>query len=224
MSSRTLNLTDPLYEYLLAHSLREPAVLRSLRELTRTLPGAGMQISPEQGQFMALLVRLMGARRCLEVGTFTGYSSTAVALALPDDGHVTCLDVSEEYTRHARDVWRKAGVEDKITLRLAPARETLEQMLARGRAGEFDFAFIDADKQNYLHYYEAVLELLRPGGLVAVDNTLWGGDVADPGNHEADTDAIRAFNAKVHGDERVDLSLLPVGDGLTLARKRCDYK
>lgn len=220
MSSRTLNLTVPLYEYLLAHSLREPVVLQDLRELTRTLPGAGMQISPEQGQFMALLVRLMDARRCLEVGTFTGYSSTAVALALPDDGHVTCLDVSEEYTRHARDAWRKAGIEDKITLYLAPARETLEHLLAEGRAGEFDFAFIDADKENYPHYYEAVLELLRPGGLAAVDNTLWGGDVADPGNHDADTDAIRAFNGKAHGDERVDLSLLPVGDGLTLARKR----
>jgi len=220
MSARTLNLTDDVYEYLLAHSLREPATLQELRELTRTLPGAGMQISPEQGQFMALLVRLMGARQCLEVGTFTGYSSTAVALALPDDGHVTCLDVSEEYTRHAREAWRAAGVEDKITLRLAPARETLEDMLAEGWAGEFDFAFIDADKQNYPHYYETVLELLRPGGLIAVDNTLWGGDVADPGNHEADTDAIRAFNDRVHGDDRVDLSLLPVGDGLTLARKR----
>lgn len=221
MSSRTLNLTDDVYEYLLAHSLREPAVLQELRELTRTLPGAGMQISPEQGQFMALLVRLMGARQCLEVGTFTGYSSTVVALALPEDGHVTCLDVSEEYTRHAREAWRKAGVEDKITLRLAPARETLEHMLGdEGRAGDFDFAFIDADKQNYPHYYEAALRLLRPGGLVAVDNTLWDGDVADPGNHDADTVAIRAFNDRVHGDDRVDLSLLPVGDGLTLARKR----
>jgi len=220
MSARTLNLTDNVYDYLLAHSLREPEVLRELRELTRTLPGAGMQISPEQGQFMALLVRLLGARRCLEVGTFTGYSSTVVALALPDDGHVTCLDVSEEYTRHAREAWRKAGVEGKITLHLAPARETLEQMLADGRAGEFDFAFIDADKQNYSHYYEAALQLLRPGGLVAVDNTLWGGDVAEAGNHDADTQAIRAFNRQVHGDERVDMSLLPVGDGLTLARKR----
>ena len=220
MSARTLNLTDTVYEYLLANSLREPPELEALRTLTRQLPQGGMQISPEQGQFMALLVRLMGARRCLEVGTFTGYSSTAVALALPDDGHVTCLDVSEEYTRHARDAWSKAGVEDKITLHLAPARETLAKMLADGEAGRFDFAFIDADKENYLHYYEAVLELLRPGGLVAVDNTLWHGDVADTTNNEADTVAIRAFNERVHGDGRVDLSLLPLGDGLTLARKR----
>ena len=220
MSSRTLNLTDSLYHYLLAHSLREPAELAALRALTRQLPQGGMQISPEQGQFMALLVRLMGARRCLEVGTFTGYSSTVVALALPDSGHVTCLDVSEEYTRHAREIWRKAGVEDKITLHLAPARETLGKLLADGEAGRFDFAFIDADKENYPHYYEAALELLRPGGLVAVDNTLWGGAVADAADHEADTVAIRAFNERVHRDERVDLTLLPIGDGLTLARKR----
>ncbi len=220
MSARTLNLTDTLYEYLLAHSLREPPVLAELRALTRELPHGGMQISPEQGQLMALLVRLMGAGQCLEIGTFTGYSSTAVALALPASGHVTCLDVSEEYTRHAREAWRKAGVEDKVTLHLAPARETLERMLADGKAGRFDFAFIDADKGNYLYYYEAVLELLRPGGLVAVDNTLWGGAVADVDNQDEDTVAIRAFNERVHGDERVDLSLLPVGDGLTLALKR----
>ena len=220
MSARTLNLTDSVYEYLLAHSLREPPELEALRTLTRQLPQGGMQISPEQGQFMALLVRLMGARRCLEVGTFTGYSSTVVALALPDDGHVTCLDVSVEYTRHAREVWSRAGVEDKVTLHLAPARETLGKMLADGEAGRFDFAFIDADKENYLNYYEAVLELLRPGGLVAVDNTLWSGEVADTSNNEADTVAIRAFNDRVHADGRVDMSLLPLGDGLTLARKR----
>ena len=220
MSARTLNLTDAVYEYLPTHSSREPPELAALRTLTRQLPQGGMQISPEQGQFMALLVRLMGARRCLEVGTFTGYSSTVVALALPDSGHVTCLDVSEDYTRHARETWRKAGVEDKITLHLAPARETLGKMLADGGAGRFDFAFIDADKQNYPHYYEAVLDLLRPGGLVAVDNTLWNGAVADPADQEADTVAIRAFNERLHGDERFDLSLLPVGDGLTLARKR----
>ncbi len=220
MSARTLNLTDAVYDYLLTHSLREPPELEALRMQTRQLPQGGMQISPEQGQFMALLVRLMGARRCLEVGTFTGYSSTAVALALPDSGHVTCLDVSEEYTRHAREVWSKVGVEDKITLHLAPARETLGKLLADGEGGRFDFAFIDADKANYIHYYEAVLELLRPGGLVAVDNTLWNGAVADATNNEADTVAIRAFNERVHRDERVDLSLLPIGDGLTLARKR----
>lgn len=220
MSARTLSMTDALYDYLLAHTLREHPVLAELRELTRTLPRAGMQISPEQGQFMALLVRLMGAERCLEIGTFTGYSSTVVALALPASGHVTCLDVSEEYTRHAREAWRRAGVEDKVTLQLAPALDSLEQMLAEGRAGEFDFAFIDADKGNYARYYEAALELVRAGGLIAVDNTLWGGAVADPADQDADTVAIRAFNERLHADKRIDLSLLPIGDGLSLARKR----
>lgn len=220
MSARTLAMTDALYDYLLAHSLREPGVLTRLRDVTQAMPQASMQISPEQGQFMALLVRLMGARRCLEVGTFTGYSSTAVALALPADGRVVCLDVSEEFTRHARAAWREAGVEDKIELRLAPARETLAELLANGEAGRFDFAFIDADKANYPHYYEAALELLRPGGLVAVDNTLWSGHVADSGDTSEDTESIRAFNDRVHGDERVDVSLVPIGDGLTLARKR----
>lgn len=220
MSARTLSMTDALYDYLLAHTLREHPVLAELRELTRTLPRAAMQISPEQGQFMALLVRLMGAERCLEIGTFTGYSSTVVALALPASGHVTCLDVSEEYTRHAREAWRRAGVEDKVTLQLAPALDSLEQMLAEGRAGEFDFAFIDADKGNYAGYYEAALELVRAGGLIAVDNTLWGGAVADPADQDADTVAIRAFNERLHADKRIDLSLLPIGDGLSLARKR----
>lgn len=220
MSARTLSMTDALYDYLLAHTLREHPVLAELRELTRTLPRAAMQISPEQGQFMALLVRLMGAERCLEIGTFTGYSSTVVALALPASGHVTCLDVSEEYTRHAREAWRRAGVEDKVTLQLAPALDSLEQMLAEGRAGEFDFAFIDADKGNYARYYEAALELVRAGGLIAVDNTLWGGAVADPADQDADTVAIRAFNERLHADKRIDLSLLPIGDGLSLARKR----
>ncbi len=220
MSARTLAMTDALYDYLLAHSLREPGVLGRLRDMTQAMPQASMQISPEQGQFMALLVRLIGARRCLEIGTFTGYSSTAVALALPADGRVLCLDVSDDFTRHAREAWREAGVEDKIELRLAPARETLAELLETGEAGRFDFAFIDADKANYPHYYEAALELLRPGGLVAVDNTLWSGRVADPGDTSEDTSAIRAFNDRVHGDERVDVSLVPIGDGLTLARKR----
>ena len=220
MSARTLAMTDALYDYLLAHSLREPGVLARLRETTQAMPQASMQISPEQGQFMALLVRLMGARRCLEVGTFTGYSSTAVALALPADGRVLCLDVSEEFTRHAREAWREAGVEDKIELRLAPARETLAKLIDDGEAGRFDFAFIDADKANYPHYYEAALELLRPGGLIAVDNTLWSGRVADPADTSEDTGAIRAFNDRVHDDARVDVSLVPIGDGLTLARKR----
>lgn len=220
MSSRTLSMTDALYDYLLAHSLREPPVLRELRELTRALPGAGMQISPEQGQFMALLVHLMGAKRCLEVGTFTGYSSTVVALALPGSGHVTCLDVSADYTRYAREAWRKAGVEQKITLHLAPALESLDTLLAEGQAGAFDFAFIDADKGNYVDYFEAAIELVRPGGLIAVDNTLWHGAVADSANTEVDTVAIRAFNDRLHADTRIDVSLVPIGDGLTLARKR----
>ena len=220
MSARTLTLTDTLHAYLLEHSLREPAVLARLRERTAGLPRAGMQISPEQGQFMALLVRLLGARQCLEVGTFTGYSSTAVALALPADGRILCMDVSAEYTEHARAAWREAGVADKIELRLAPALDTLGELIAAGAAGRYDFAFVDADKGNYLRYYEAALTLLRPGGLIAVDNTLWGGAVAEPDDREADTVAIRRFNDALLRDERVDLSLVPIGDGLTLARKR----
>ncbi|MGH8426821.1 MAG: O-methyltransferase [Gammaproteobacteria bacterium] len=220
MSARTLPLTDALYKYLLEHSLREPPVLARLREETQVLAQANMQISPEQGQFLALLVRLIGARRCLEVGTFTGYSSTSVALALPRDGRVTCLDVSEVWTAQARRAWQEAGVADKVELRLAPARESLVALIAEGAGGSFDFAFIDADKANYLHYYEAALVLLRPGGLLAVDNTLWGGSVADPADSREDTVAIRAFNAVLHADERVDVSLVPIGDGLTLARKR----
>jgi predicted O-methyltransferase YrrM len=219
MSARTLPLTDALYKYLLDHSLREPAVLERLRLETQRLEHASMQISPEQGQFLALLVRLTGARRCLEIGTFTGYSSTAIALALPVEGQVLCLDVNEEWTARARRAWREAGVADKVELRLAPALDTLSG-LRGGGAGSFDFAFIDADKANYGRYYEAVLELLRPGGLVAVDNTLWGGRVADPAAKDADTAAIREFNDRAHRDERVDVALVPIGDGLTLARKR----
>jgi len=220
MSARTLPLTDALYKYLLDHSLREPAVLARLREETQRMPQASMQISPEQGQFLALLVRLMGAERCLEVGTFTGYSSTAVALALPAGGRIVCMDASEEYTARAREAWKEAGVAERIELRIGAARDTLAALMADGEQGRYDFAFIDADKGNYLHYYEAALELLRPGGLIAVDNTLWSGSVADPDNREPDTEAIRAFNDAVHRDERVDVSLVPIGDGLTLARKR----
>lgn len=220
MSARTLKMTDALYDYLIGHSLREPEVLSRLREVTQRMRQASMQISPEQGQFMALLVRLIGARRCLEVGTFTGYSSTAVALALPADGRVLCLDVSEEFTRYAREAWHEAGVEDKIELRLAPARDTLAELIDKGEAEHFDFAFIDADKANYPHYYEAALKLLRPGGLIAVDNTLWSGRVADAEANDEDTQVIRAFNDSVHTDERVDVSLVPIGDGLTLVRKR----
>ena len=220
MSNQTINVTDEIYRYILDVSLREPPILAELRRRTADHPRMTMQISPEQGQLMALLVRLSGARRCLEIGVFTGYSSLAVALALPDDGRVVACDVSEEYTRMARDFWSRAGVEDKIQLHLAPALETLDDLLAQGQAGAFDFAFIDADKGNYLAYYERSLELLRPGGLIAVDNTLWSGRLVAPAAGDADSIALDAFNRQLHGDERVDLSLVPIGDGLTLVRKR----
>jgi predicted O-methyltransferase YrrM len=220
MSRRSISLTDSLYEYLLSVSLREPDLLRRLREETAADPSARMQVSPEQGQFMALLARLMGARRYLEIGVYTGYSSLALALALPEDGRILACDVSERWTAIARRYWAAAGVAHKIELRLAPALETLERARAEGAAGTFDFAFIDADKENYVAYYERVLGLLRPGGLLVVDNTLWSGRVADPEDAEADTVAMRHFNEHLHLDERVDLSLVPIGDGLTLARKR----
>lgn len=219
MTSRTITLTDPLYAYLLDHSLREPDILRRLREETGADPMSRMQIGAEQGQFMQLLVRLTGARRCLEVGVFTGYSSLAVALALPADGRIVACDISETWTTMARRYWREAGVADKIDLRLAPARETLESLIAGGGAGTFDFAFIDADKSGYADYYERVLTLLRPGGLIAVDNTLWGGRVADPTATDEDTVAIRDFNRLLKADRRVHLSIVPIGDGLTLALK-----
>ena len=220
MTNRSISLTDSLYEYLLSVSLREPDLLRRLREETAALPNARMQIAPEQGQFMALLVQLTGAKRCLEVGVFTGYSSLAVALALPDDGRIVACDVSEEWTTVARRYWSAAGVAHKIDLRLAPALETLEGLLAAGEAGSYDFAFLDADKENYLRYYGLALELVRPGGLIVADNTLWSGRVIDPSNDEATTVALRRFNETLHTDDRIDLSLVPVGDGLTLARKR----
>ena len=220
MSNRSIPLTDSLYEYLIDVSLREPALLLALREETAGMRNRSMQISPEQGQFMALLARLAGAKRCLEIGVFTGYSSLAVALALPEDGRIVACDVSEEWTAVARRYWAAAGMDHKIDLRLAPALQTLDALVADGQAGRFDFAFIDADKERYLEYYERVLRLLRPGGLVAVDNTLWSGRVADPEVADEDTVALRHFNECLHRDERVDLSLVPIGDGLTLARKR----
>ncbi|MGF1611021.1 MAG: class I SAM-dependent methyltransferase [Kiloniellales bacterium] len=220
MSKKSITLDDRLYDYLLQVSLREPPLVARLREETATMPFSTMQIAPEQGQFMGLLVELIGARRALEVGTFTGYSALCVALALPSDGRVIACDVSEDYTAVARRYWQEAGVADKIDLRLAPAVETLEALLTEGAAGSFDFAFIDADKANYLAYYERSLELIRPGGLIAVDNVLWDGAVADPTREDEDTEAISALNEKLHKDERVSLSLVPVGDGLTLARKR----
>ncbi len=220
MSRQTLPMTDVLHDYLLSVSLRETDVQRQLREDTARLPEAGMQLSPEQGQLLQLLVRLTGARRCLEIGTFTGYSALTVALALPDDGFITACDVSETWTDMAWRYWQAAGVAHKIFLRLAPARETLDALLEQDQAGMYDFAFIDADKEGYLDYYERALRLLRTGGLIAVDNTLWSGRPADPAVTDADTAAIRAFNSRLHADTRVDLSVLPVGDGLTLARKR----
>jgi caffeoyl-CoA O-methyltransferase len=220
MSNRSIPLTDSLYEYLIDVSLREPALLLALREETAGMRNRSMQISPEQGQFMALLARLAGAKRCLEIGVFTGYSSLAVALALPEDGRIVACDVSEEWTAVARRYWAAAGMDHKIDLRLAPALQTLDALVADGQSGRFDFAFIDADKERYLEYYERVLRLLRPGGLVAVDNTLWSGRVADPEVADEDTVALRHFNECLHRDERVDLSLVPIGDGLTLARKR----
>ena len=220
MMRSTLGLDDRLYDYLLGASLREPEILRRLREETAAMPMAMMQIGAEQGQFMALLVELMGARRTLEIGVFTGYSSLVVALALPPDGHITACDISEEYTAVARRYWEEAGVADKIDMRLAPAIETLDALLADGETGRYDMAFIDAEKTEYADYYERVLALLRPGGLAVVDNVLWNGSVADPDKNDDDTVAIRAFNERLHGDQRVSLSMLPVSDGLTLARKR----
>lgn len=219
MANKSLTVTDALHGYLVDATLREPPLLRELREETSRMPMANMQIAPEQGQFMALLVELLGARRTLEIGTFTGYSALCVALAMPRDGRLLACDISEEYTSVARRYWARAGVSEKIELRLAPAVETLDALLAEGGSGSFDFAFIDADKQGYDAYYERTLALLRPGGLVAIDNVLWGGQVADPSDLTADTAAIRALNAKIRDDRRVSMSLVPVGDGLMLARK-----
>lgn len=220
MTRQTTPLTDELHEYLLGVSLRDRPVLRRLREETAAMDQASMQIGPEQGQFMGLLVELLGARRVLEVGTFTGYSALVMALALPDDGRVVACDVSEEWTRIARRYWEEAGVAHKVDLRLGPAADTLERLLADGGGGSFDFVFIDADKTSYDRYYELSLQLLRTGGLVAIDNTLWDGKVVDDAVEDEDTEAIRRLNLALRDDERVTLSLVPIGDGLTLARKR----
>lgn len=218
MSSRTIPLVDPLYEYFLANSLREPEVLRRLRAETSRLPGANMQIAPEQGQFMSFLVEILGAKRALEIGTFTGYSALCVARAMGPEGRLIACDVSDEWTAIARRYWAEAGVAERVELRLGPALLTLDALRSERRS--FDFAFIDADKTSYDAYYEGVLALLRVGGVVAIDNVLWGGQVADPRQKDEDTQAIRALNAKILQDERVSLTLVPIGDGLTLARKR----
>lgn len=219
MSRRTINLDDTLYQYLLDHSLREHPEQTALREATAKHPQGGMQISPEQGQFMTLLIKLIGARRTIEVGAFTGYSALTVALALPAGGRILACDISAEYTSIGKPYWQRAGVADKIELVLAPALQTLDARIASGDANRYDFAFIDADKTGYDAYYERCLQLVRQGGLIAFDNTLWGGDVARPARDD-DTRALQALNDKLYRDQRIDIALLPIGDGLTLARKR----
>lgn len=220
MSNLQTPITPELADYIRSVSMREPEMLHRLREETASRPDAGMQLSPEQGQFLGLLVRLMGARRAIEIGVFTGLSSLHVALAMPPEGNLICCDVNVESTAIARRYWREAGVESKIDLRIAPAIETLDKLIDAGAAGSFDFALVDADKKNYEHYYERVLKLLRPGGLAVIDNVLWHGDVIDPAKQDPDTQALRDFNARLHQDNRVWLSLVPLGDGLTLASKR----
>ena len=220
MSSRPTELTEALHDYLLKVSLREPKVLQRLRVETQKMPRGKLQICPEQGQFMALLVELIGAKRCFEVGTFTGYSACAVALALPPNGKLIACDISEDYTAVARRYWRQAGVAKKVDLRIAPAVQTLDALLKDKQAGKFDFGFIDADKPNYDAYYERGLKLLRKGGLMLIDNVLWGGSVIDKTDRDRSTRCVRALNKKIHGDKRVTVSMIAIGDGLTLVRKR----
>ncbi|NEP37682.1 MULTISPECIES: class I SAM-dependent methyltransferase [unclassified Moorena] len=220
MSSTTFGLHGKLYEYFHSVSLREAEILTQLRQETAQHPMGVMQIAPEQGQFMALLIQLMEAKKTLDIGVFTGYSSLVVALALPPDGKVVACDTSEEYTAIARRYWQMAGVAEKIDLHIAPALETLDSLLADFQGGTFDFAFIDADKANYDSYYERSLELVRPGGLILIDNVLWLGKVADPEITDNRTESIRALNQKIQQDQRVTISLVPIADGLTLALKR----
>jgi len=220
MPKRVLSNGSELYDYLLSASSREDEIKKALRKETAALPDSRMQITPEQGQFMALLAKLIGAKRAVEIGTFTGYSALCVAEALPDDGQLIACDISEEWTSIGRSYWVKAGIADKIDLRIGPALDTLKELEKNGFTGTVDFAFIDADKANYDRYYEACLGLLRVGGIIVVDNALWGGQVADPSYQDEDTQAIRALNNKLRDDSRVDASLLPVGDGIYLARKR----
>jgi predicted O-methyltransferase YrrM len=220
MTNRTLNLDDALYRYLLDVSLRETSLLKRLREETAQLDNARWQIAPEQGQFMALLVKLTGARRIIEIGTFTGYSAICMAEAMPEDGRLICCDIPGDYNAMARRYWDEAGLAGRIELRLAPALETLAAMAGEEQDGRFDLIFIDADKANYPAYFEHALRLLRPGGLVLFDNTLWSGRVLEAAPDSADTRAIQALNLALRDDARIDLSLLPLGDGLTLCRKR----
>ena len=220
MSNKTLAINESIYQYLLDYSLRENEFLAALRKETMGLEMARMQIAPEQGQFMAMLLSLIGAQKVIELGVFTGYSTLCMAQALPEEGLIVACDLNEDWANIGRSYWKKAGVEEKIKLRLGSAKDTLEIMLESGEQGQYDFAFIDADKENYINYYEQCLKLLRPGGLLAIDNVLWDGHVADLSIKDEETQAIRALNQHVYGDQRVDLSMVPIGDGLTLARKR----
>jgi predicted O-methyltransferase YrrM len=220
MARYNIVLDDKLYPYFQKVACDEAPVLAELRDRTASLPLAVMQISPEQGAFMAMMVRLTGARRILEIGTFTGYSSLAMAMALPPDGMILASDVSEEWTSIAREFWAKAGVSNRISLVLKPGREVIADLMAKGEAGSFDMMFIDADKEQYDAYYEGGLKLLKTGGLMLIDNVLWGGDVANPEKTDADTEAFRALNAKIRKDARVDFSMVPIGDGVTMVHKR----
>ncbi|WP_278956644.1 class I SAM-dependent methyltransferase [Aquipseudomonas alcaligenes] len=220
MTNRSLNLDDALYQYLLDVSLRESPLLKRLREETAQLPTARWQIAPEQGQFMALLVQISGARKILEIGTFTGYSALCMAQAMPADGRLICCDLPGEYNAIAERYWYEAGVAERIELRLAPALETLNALERGGQAESFDLIFIDADKANYPVYLEHALVLVRQGGLILFDNVLWSGRVLEPNPESQDTRAIQALNRGLRRDTRIDLSLLPLGDGLTLCRKR----
>jgi predicted O-methyltransferase YrrM len=220
MSNASLGLPPDLQAYLVEHGVREPEILKRLREETSLLPQHNMQIAPEQGALMAMLVGLIGARRCIELGTFTGYSSLAVALALPADGQIVCCDLSEEWTSVARRYWSEAGVADRVELRLGPALETLDELIAGGASGTFDFAFIDASKAEYPDYHERILRLLRQGGLAVYDNVLWEGGVIDESMTDADTVGVRRLNDRLVADERVSISMIPVADGLTLVQKR----
>ena len=221
MSNRTIAITESIYQYLCVHSLREDSILKDLREHTYDMEERAMQIAPEQGQFMQMLVRLIGAKNTIEIGVFTGYSSLAIALALPEDGRIVACDVNPQYTSVAEKFWVNAGVREKIDLRIGPAKDTLSELISHdGLANTFDFAFIDADKVNYDHYYEFCLQLVRPGGLITIDNVLWGGTVSYDDINDVDTNSIRALNDKLHQDERIEISLVPIGDCLTLAMKR----
>jgi len=220
MTKRTIVIDDRLHQYLLDTSIREPDILRRLRQETAADPLARMQIAPEQGQLMSLLLKLINARKALEIGVYTGYSALVTALALPENGRLVACDINEEWTRIALRYWEEAGVNSRIDLRMGPATDTLSSLISAGEAGSFDFAFIDADKANYDSYYESCMTLVRSGGLIAIDNVLWNGAVADPSVADLDTEAIRALNRKLLGDERIEISLIPIADGLTLARKR----